>query len=44
MGKRGQTLLAVYLNEDFIDVECVAEALMTALQSSGISLTKLDAP
>ena len=37
-------LLAIDLHEDFIDVECVAVALVSALQSTGVIGPKLDAP
>jgi hypothetical protein len=37
-------LLAIDLHEEFIDVEGVALATVSALQSSGINGTELDAP
>jgi hypothetical protein len=37
-------LLAIYLYEDFIDVEGVAIASMLFLQSSGVDSSELDAP
>ena len=37
-------LLTVDLYEDFIDIEWIAVSLMSALQSAGISMAKLDAP
>ena len=37
-------LLAINLHKDFIYVECVAVAFVSALQSSGIVPAKLDAP
>jgi hypothetical protein len=37
-------LLAVYLHEDFIDVECVAIALMLSLQPAGKNGSAFDGP
>ena len=37
-------LLAVYLHEDFVNVEGVAVASVLAFQSTGIDCSKLDAP
>jgi hypothetical protein len=37
-------LFAIYLYEDFIDVEGIAVAAMLTLQSSGVQGAELDAP
>jgi hypothetical protein len=37
-------LFAIYLYEDFIDVEGIAVAAMLTLQSSGVPGAELDAP
>ena len=36
-------LLAVDLDEDFIDIECIAIAAVLSLQSSGMERAELDA-
>jgi hypothetical protein len=37
-------LLAINLDEDFIDVECVAVALVLSLQASGVYSAEFDTP
>jgi hypothetical protein len=37
-------LLAIDLDENFINIECVAIALMSALQSTGVLGTEFDTP
>jgi hypothetical protein len=37
-------LLTIDLHEDFIDIQGIAVALVLALQSPGVRVTKLDTP